>query len=127
MLTGRITRRETAERVLDNGVALIGMGTALAVSPDLPYRWREGREADGQLRPVTWSDKTLASAAGMALVRHQMRRIARGHEPALGTRPAFALLSDQLIRRRALRRYRSWLQRVSAKPRSVPPRAAAAG
>lgn len=58
MLTGSITRRDTAEQALDSGVALIGIGTALAVPPDLPDRWRNGREADRQRRPVTWSDKT---------------------------------------------------------------------
>jgi len=36
MLTGGITRRETAETVLASGVALVGMGTAIAVTPDLP-------------------------------------------------------------------------------------------
>ncbi|MBB5926605.1 NADH:flavin oxidoreductase/NADH oxidase family protein [Streptomyces echinatus] len=109
MLTGGITRRHTAERVLDSGVAIIGMGTALAVTPDLPDRWRQGREADERLRPVTWSDKALASAAGMAQVRHQMRRIARGSRPTPGTHPAFALISEQRKQRRALRRYRAWL------------------
>ncbi|WP_330455552.1 NADH:flavin oxidoreductase/NADH oxidase family protein [Streptomyces sp. NBC_00820] len=109
MLTGGITRRETADRVLDSGVAVIGMGTALAVTPDLPDRWRHGREADDQLRPVTWSDKALASAAGMAQVRHQMRRIARGSRPTPHTHPAIALISEQRKQRRALRRYRAWL------------------
>jgi 2,4-dienoyl-CoA reductase-like NADH-dependent reductase (Old Yellow Enzyme family) len=127
MLTGGITRRETAEQAIAGGVAMVGVGTALAAAPDLPGRWREGREADRQLRQVTWSDKTLASAAGMALVRHQLRRLARGAEPALGTRPAFALVTDQLVQRRALRRYRSWLRRASAEPASAPDRAAAAG
>ncbi|MGC9543137.1 2,4-dienoyl-CoA reductase [Streptomyces sp. UG1] len=114
MLTGGITRRETAEEVLAGGVSLVGMGTALAATPDLPARWREGREADGRLRPVTWSDKALASAATMALVRHQMRRVARGLRPALGTHPAHALVSDQLEQHRALRRYRSWLPMTAA-------------
>ncbi|WP_406339804.1 NADH:flavin oxidoreductase/NADH oxidase family protein [Streptomyces sp. NBC_00649] len=109
MLTGGITRRETAERVLDSGVAIVGMGTALAVTPDLPDRWRTDREADRPLRPVTWSDKALASAAGMAQVRHQMRRIARGSRPTPGTHPAIALLAEQRRQRRALRRYRTWL------------------
>ncbi|MFE2103729.1 MULTISPECIES: NADH:flavin oxidoreductase/NADH oxidase family protein [unclassified Streptomyces] len=109
MLTGGITRRHTAERVLDSGVAIIGMGTALAVTPDLPDRWRRGREADEQLRPVTWSDKALASAAGMAQVRHQMRRIARGSHPTPNTHPALALISERRKQRRALRRYRTWL------------------
>jgi 2,4-dienoyl-CoA reductase-like NADH-dependent reductase (Old Yellow Enzyme family) len=109
MLTGGITRRETAEYALSGGVSLIGMGTALAVTPDLPNRWREGREADGRMRPVTWSDKALASAADMAMVRHQMRRMAGGSEPRLRTRPSRALVCDQMAQRRALRRYRSWL------------------
>ncbi|MFQ6141968.1 NADH:flavin oxidoreductase/NADH oxidase family protein [Streptomyces seoulensis] len=109
MLTGGITRRETAETVLDSGVALIGMGTALAVTPDLPARWRAGCEADRQLRPVTWSDKALAAAASMALVRHQMRRLADGDDPRPRTRPARALLCEQRHQRRALRRYRAWL------------------
>jgi hypothetical protein len=62
------------------------------------------------LRPVTWSDKTLASAASMALVRHQLRRVARGADPAVvGTRPARALLCDTVAQRRALHRYRSWV------------------
>lgn len=109
MLTGGITRRETAEQVLADGVAVIGMGTALAVTPDLPLRWATGTEADRALRPVTWSDKALASAAGMAQVRHQLRRLASGRAPSPGTRPAVALLVEQLQQRKALRRYRAWL------------------
>ena len=110
MLTGGITRRETAEKALADGVAMIGMATALAVTPDLPNRWRAGEQAGGQLKPVTWSDKVLASAGSMALVRHQLRRIAKGHNPAPGTHPVYALARDQLAQRRALRRYRSWLR-----------------
>ncbi|MGA5193248.1 NADH:flavin oxidoreductase/NADH oxidase family protein [Streptomyces exfoliatus] len=115
MLTGGITRRVTAERVLDSGVAVVGMGTALAVTPDLPDRWRKDREADRIMRPVTWSDKALASAAGMAQVRHQMRRLARGSSPRPGTHPAIALIAEQRKQRKALRTYRAWL----SKPRTA--------
>jgi 2,4-dienoyl-CoA reductase-like NADH-dependent reductase (Old Yellow Enzyme family) len=110
MLTGGITRRETAERVFSSGVALVGMASAMAITPDLCNRWQEGREAAERLPVVTWSDKTLASAAGMALARHQMRRITRGKHPTGRTHPLFALISDQRVQRRALRRYRAWLQ-----------------
>ena len=110
MLTGGITRRDTAQAVLDSGVQVIGMGTALSITPDLPDRWRTDREADRQLRPVTWSDKALASAAGMAMVRRQLRRIARGSAPRPGTHPAIALLSERRHQRRALRGYRAWLR-----------------
>jgi hypothetical protein len=46
----------------------------------------------------------------MAMVRHQLRRIARGADPVLGTRPAYALVCDNLDQTRALSRYRSWLE-----------------
>jgi len=107
MLTGGITRQETAREVLATGIDLVGMGTALALTPDLPNRWRAGREADGRLRPVTWSDKTLAAAAGIGQVRHQPRRMALGLDSVSGTNPVFALLADQLARWLAIRRYRS--------------------
>ncbi|MFE3442727.1 NADH:flavin oxidoreductase/NADH oxidase family protein [Nocardia sp. NPDC059180] len=109
MLTGGISRRDTAEHVLANNVEVIGMATALAVTPDLPNRWREGLEAAGTLKPVTWSDKSLASLTEMAMVRYQMRRMAAGKNPALGTAPAFALVTDQLVQSSALRRYSRWL------------------
>jgi 2,4-dienoyl-CoA reductase-like NADH-dependent reductase (Old Yellow Enzyme family) len=110
MLTGGITRRETAEEVLASGVALVGMASAIAITPDLCSRWQEGREATEWLAAVTWSDKTLASAAGMALARHQMRRITRGRHPTGRTHPVYALVCDQRAQRRALDRYRAWLQ-----------------
>ncbi|MFE4683412.1 NADH:flavin oxidoreductase/NADH oxidase family protein [Streptomyces sp. NPDC056721] len=110
MLTGGITRRATAERVLDSGVAIVGMGTALAVTPDLPDRWRSHREAARQMAPVTWSDKALASAAGMAQVRHQMGRLSRGSNARPRIHPVYTLLSEQWKQRGALRRrYRAWL------------------
>ncbi|MFE4774872.1 NADH:flavin oxidoreductase/NADH oxidase family protein [Streptomyces sp. NPDC056713] len=109
MLTGGITRRATAERVLDSGVAIVGMGTALAVTPDLPDRWRSHREAARQMAPVTWSDKALASAAGMAQVRHQMGRLSRGSAARPRIHPVYTLLSEQWKQRGALRRYRAWL------------------
>lgn len=109
MLTGGITRRETADRVLASNVELIGMATALVVTPDLPNRWRDGLEAAGTMKPVTWSDKSLASATEMAMVRYQMRRIAAGRNPALDVPPALAMIADQRVQRRALRRYSRWL------------------
>jgi 2,4-dienoyl-CoA reductase-like NADH-dependent reductase (Old Yellow Enzyme family) len=110
MLTGGITRRETAEQVLASGVALVGMGTAIAVTPNLPDRWHARREATARLRPVKWRDKTLASAAGMALVRHQMRRVTRDKDPTGATHPLHAFVCDQRAQRRALGRYQEWLE-----------------
>jgi len=110
MLTGGIGSRETAEQVLASGVALIGMTSAMTITPDLPSRWQEDLEATERLVPVTWSDKTIASAADTALARHQMRRITRRKDPTGKTHPVYALVCDQRAQRRALGRYREWLQ-----------------
>jgi 2,4-dienoyl-CoA reductase-like NADH-dependent reductase (Old Yellow Enzyme family) len=110
MLTGGITRRATAEAVLASGIAVVGMGTAIATTPDLPKRWRNSEEASERLRPVNWRDKTLASAASMALARHQMRRVSNGKEPTGRTHPVHAFVCDQRAQRKALARYRSWLE-----------------
>ncbi|GAA2182287.1 NADH:flavin oxidoreductase/NADH oxidase family protein [Brooklawnia cerclae] len=109
MLTGGIARRPVAEQVLASGVALVGMGTALAVDPDLPDKWRAGIDAKVVLKPVMIKDKGVASAAGMARVRFQLRRIGRGRAARPGIHPMLALVLDQLRRRRALRRYTAWL------------------
>jgi hypothetical protein len=68
------------------------------------------------LARVTWSDKTLASAASMALVRHQMRRITRGRKPSGRTHPLYALACDQRAQRRALGHYREWLETRASQP-----------
>ncbi len=87
MLTGGVVRRPVAEQVLASGVDLVGMGSALAIDPDLPNRWRLDAAASVELAPVTIKDKAMASAASMARVRQQLRRLAeaspRGRRPAL--------------------------------------------
>ncbi|CAM3716016.1 NADH:flavin oxidoreductase/NADH oxidase family protein [Tsukamurella ocularis] len=109
MLTGGITRRETADAVLAENVAVVGIGTALSVTPDLPARWRAGEGAVRALRPVTWKNKPLASMTSMAQVRYQLRRMAAGKDPRPGVLPGVALVRDLVVVRKALGRYRRWL------------------
>ncbi len=109
MLTGGITRRPVAEEVVASGVDVVGMGTALAVDPELPNKWRTSDEAKVTLAAVKIEDKAIASAAGMARVRYQLRRLGRGAGTRPGINPKLALGIDQLRERRALRRYRNWL------------------
>lgn len=109
MLTGGITRRPVAEEVVASGVDVVGMGTALAVDPELPNKWRTSNEAKVTLAPVKIEDKSIASAAAMSRVRYQLRRLGRGVGTRPGINPKLALGIDQLREHRALRRYRNWL------------------
>ena len=114
MLTGGIVRRSVADEVLAGGIDLVGMGTALAVDPDLPNKWRTGTDAAVELPPVTVKDKAAASAIGMARVRYQLRRLGRGKQPRPTVHPFTAYAQEAVLRRRALRRYQSWLQTRAA-------------
>ena len=110
MLTGGVVRRPVAEEVLAGGIDLVGMGTALAVDPDLPNTWRADGEASVELPPVRLKDKAVASAASMARVRYQLRRLGRGRSTRPRINPILAYLREAPLRRAALRRYRTWLQ-----------------
>lgn len=111
MTTGGILRPGVAEQVLASGVALVGLGTALAMQPDLPRQWLQGSEAVAARPQVPWQDKVLASLATMALLRRQLQRMAAGKAPQAKASALWALLSDQLRTWRLTRRYRQWRAR----------------
>lgn len=107
MTTGGIGRRAVAEAVLQAGIAVVGMGTALAMAPDLPRRWQ--REEAVAPRPVVaWRDKAIASLATMAVVRRQLHRLSAGKAPRPGFSPLVSLLQDRFKMARLTRRYRAW-------------------
>ena len=44
MVTGGIRRLAVAEEVIASGVDMVGIGTALAIAPNLPREWRAGKD-----------------------------------------------------------------------------------
>lgn len=109
MLTGGILRRSVAGEVLAGGVDVVGMGTALALDPQLPNKWRTSAAAAASPAPIRIANKAIASAASMARVREQLRRIVRGRAPRRLTGPRIALAKEALCLVRDRRRYASWL------------------
>lgn len=109
MVTGGITRRHTAERVLDAGIAMVGIGTALAVMPDLPNRWRNAEAMAPATPEPRFKDKGINSLAKLLQVKHNLHRIADGKLPDVAISPAWALLTDQIRERKNLKEYKQWL------------------
>jgi 2,4-dienoyl-CoA reductase-like NADH-dependent reductase (Old Yellow Enzyme family) len=109
MVTGGIRRIGIVQQVLDSGVAMAGIGTALAVRPDLPNAWRNGEDPRPQVAPVTWNSKPLASLAMMAVVKFQLRRLSQGREPNPDVSPLRALVLGQLRTALLARKYRRWM------------------
>jgi 2,4-dienoyl-CoA reductase-like NADH-dependent reductase (Old Yellow Enzyme family) len=109
MVTGGIRRRPVAEQVINSGVAMVGIGTALAIDPDLPRDWRQGKDNVPQLPPITWKNKTLASLANMAVVKFQLRKLSLDKAPNPKVSPMRALIMQQLASASRTRQYRRWM------------------
>ncbi|KNX78003.1 2,4-dienoyl-CoA reductase [Pseudomonas sp. 250J] len=106
MVTGGIRRRPVAEQVVQSGVEMVGIGTALAIAPALPRAWRAGETVVPELRPITWKNKALASLGNMAMVKFQLRRLSEAKAPEPRVSPLWALLRQQWTDAVRARQYR---------------------
>lgn len=106
MTTGGITRLAIANDVVNSGVALVGIASALATTPDLPNRWMTEPEVVGYIPRVSWKDKTLSGLAVMAMVKRQLRRLGKNKQPKQGMSAVFTLIRDQLRMAKLTKRYR---------------------
>jgi tRNA-dihydrouridine synthase len=85
MLTGGITRRETAEQVLASGVALVGMASAMAITPTSAATGRKAVRPPSSLLPShgltrrsplppAWRSRATRCAASRAVGTPRARR-----------------------------------------------------
>lgn len=110
MVTGGIRRAAVAQEVLASGIEMIGIGTALAIDPNLPRDWQHGLPNAPQLPLITWNNKVLASLANMARVKYQLRKLSQGQGTQPRVSPSWALLTQQVQDIFRTRRYRRWMQ-----------------
>ncbi|WP_413715891.1 NADH:flavin oxidoreductase/NADH oxidase family protein [Serratia ureilytica] len=110
MTTGGIARPSVAQRVLNSGVAVVGIATAMAEIPDLPRRWQTGEAPHALPEPVKWRDKTLTLLARMSLIKRRMHALSRDRTRNVRYSPLWSLLIDRWRTRRTLRRYHAWLR-----------------
>ena len=94
MVTGGVVRRSVAEQVLDSGMALVGIATALAADPQLPNTWQNDQHYSPAIPEKKIRNKTLATGAAMAWVRHQISRLADGKQPQVDCDPRFAFAKE---------------------------------
>ncbi|SAK62853.1 NADH:flavin oxidoreductase/NADH oxidase family protein [Caballeronia ptereochthonis] len=111
MVTGGIRRKAVADQVIESGVDMVGIGTALAIDPALPNDWRLGKEAAPELPPIRWKNKAMASLANMAAVKFQLRKLSKGRRTDPTVSPLRALLVQQATTACRARKYRRWIAR----------------
>ncbi|MEG0341054.1 MAG: NADH:flavin oxidoreductase/NADH oxidase family protein [Acinetobacter sp.] len=113
MVTGGIRRQKVAEQVVESGVDMVGIATALALDPSLPNQWKQGLNITPELKPITWDNKTLASLANMATVKYQLRKLSLGKMPNPKVSPLWALILQQAAMARRTRQYKNRMRDYS--------------
>ena len=104
MTTGGIKRAEVAEEVIEQGCALVGLASALAITPDLAKKWQQEWAYSGIIPHCSWKDKSLASLANMAMVRRQLRRLGNNLTTLRNPSPLWSLILDMLHRKKMTKR-----------------------
>jgi len=108
LLTGGIRRRAVAQQVIDSGVAMAGIATALAIDPTLPGQWLDGSDAQARPPRTRLRNKMLAAAAIQAVAWRNLARLGAGKSSKTPYSPAVALLLERLARTRRRRSYLKW-------------------
>jgi hypothetical protein len=103
-----------AEEVLTHGIDVVGMGTALAMSPSLPNDWKNfsglGIDSPSAHNPIVrWKDKTLSSIATMAVIKRQLQRMGKGKQPKANVSAIFSLIRDRIRLKKLTKRYQQYL------------------
>ena len=109
MVTGGIRRKIIAEQVIDSGIEMTGIATALAIKPDLVNAWKNNDDAVPTLRSITWKAKPLAALANMAMVKYQLNRQSQSQTSRPNVSPLWALLLQQVSNWQRTRRYKAAL------------------
>lgn len=105
MTTGGITQLTTVQQVLNDGVQLVGLATALAIRPDVPNHWQQHPNYQVPKPQVSWQNKSLQALAVMAMIKRNLHRIGRGKAPKFLMSPVLSLMNDQWRKMRLTKRY----------------------
>lgn len=113
LVTGGIKKFSVAESVLNSGIPLVGIATALAINPNLPNDWKSNRYHLSEIKKPKWKSKTLAGLANMAMVKYQLNRLSENKTPNINISPIFRLVADQIRTNSLIKRYKKFLRTKS--------------
>ncbi len=115
MVTGGVTKRETAEMALaDAGVDIIGIARAMGFNAKLPGDWQAGQNLEQPLPEVSWKNPMYRALALMAMTKMNLYRMGDGKPPHKKQSPLFATIKQQLKNAAQTKRYKEWLASLDA-------------
>lgn len=110
MVTGGVTKRETAEHALAEGdVAIIGIARAMGYNPNIPNDWKADTNLHVPLPVVTWKNDLFKGLANMAMTKMNLYRMGDGLPPKASPRPLISSIKQQMKQSAQTKRYKKWL------------------
>ncbi len=109
MTTGGIRRLAVAEAVLQEGISVAGIATALALNPNLPNEWKSGKATDGKAINLSFKDKTLRGLAQLIMAQRHLQRLGKGKAAGAALNPIWTLVSGQIRDKCLAKRYKQWV------------------
>lgn len=110
IVTGGVTKRETAEHALATGdVDIIGIARGFGYNPNLPKDWKAGEHLQVHLPVVNWKNDLFKGLANMAMTKMNLYRMGDGKRPQANPRPLLSTVKQQIKQAAQTKRYKKWL------------------
>ena len=113
MVTGGITKLETAEIALGTGaVEMVGIARAFGFNPHIAKDWKAGENLDVVLPMSNSKNKTFRVLSGMGMTKANLVAMGNGKMPKLKMSPLLAIIRGQIKQGKQTKTYRKWLDTV---------------
>lgn len=110
MVTGGVTKMESADYALSQGVSIVGIARAFGFNPNLAKDWQAGKNTHVKITTASWKNKALFGLANMALTKEQLYRLGDGLDIKSKQNALFATIRQQLRTMSQTKRYQAWLK-----------------
>ena len=111
MVTGGITRRETAETALGSGaVEIVGIARAFGFNPHLARDWQAGENLTVAMPSSNSKNKTFRVLSGMAMTKANLYAMGKGQMPKLKMNALLTVIKQQMKTGKLTKTYRKWLE-----------------
>lgn len=115
MVTGGVTKRQTAEDALAEGdVDIIGIARGFGYNPNIPKDWEAGENLQVHVPQVSWKNDLMKGLANMAMTKMNLYRMGEGRPPQRSPRPLISSVKQQIKQAKQTKIYKKWLEERSS-------------
>ena len=111
MVTGGITKKSTAEMVLNSGaVEIVGIARAMGYNPSLPINWKNGKNLATDLSLSKSRHKSFRAMADLATTKANLYDMGKGVFPKTKRNSFVSIARHQHLLAKRTRDYQKWLK-----------------